>query len=149
MNNIAVMRNPDTLEWLGFAPVYDTGNSMLFARAGHEITDLRTVRTHTFTDTETKNLKNIKNTDAIDLSALPEKEEIREIYKKDPRITGEKLDRILNAYGYKVKKVRQMQKQNRLYPARETAERTRPGKNAGNAMKQIRQDAADAEKQLN
>lgn len=30
MNNIAVLRNPDTLELLGFAPIYDSGNSMFY-----------------------------------------------------------------------------------------------------------------------
>ena len=30
MNNIAIMRNPDTLEILGFAPIYDSGNSMFY-----------------------------------------------------------------------------------------------------------------------
>lgn len=30
MNNISVMRNPDTLEILGFAPIYDSGNSMFY-----------------------------------------------------------------------------------------------------------------------
>lgn len=30
MNNISVIRNPDTLEVLGFAPIYDSGNSMYY-----------------------------------------------------------------------------------------------------------------------
>lgn len=30
MNNIAIMRNPDSLEILGMAPIYDSGNSMFY-----------------------------------------------------------------------------------------------------------------------
>ena len=30
MNNIAIVRNPDTLEVLGFAPIFDSGNSMFY-----------------------------------------------------------------------------------------------------------------------
>lgn len=30
MNNISVVRNPDTLEILGMAPIYDSGNSMFY-----------------------------------------------------------------------------------------------------------------------
>lgn len=29
MNNIAIVRNPDTLEVYGFAPIFDSGNSIL------------------------------------------------------------------------------------------------------------------------
>ncbi len=30
MNNISIVRNPDTLEILGFTPIYDSGNSMFY-----------------------------------------------------------------------------------------------------------------------
>ena len=30
MNNVAILRNPDTLKFIGIAPIYDTGNSMFF-----------------------------------------------------------------------------------------------------------------------
>lgn len=41
MNNIAIMRNPDTLEILGFAPIFDSGNSMFY---NYPMSSLRTLK---------------------------------------------------------------------------------------------------------
>ena len=70
MNNIAIMRNPDTLELLGFAPIYDSGNSM-FYNVPYEKLDsvkLDEIKTHSFVEKECKLLSYVKNRNAVDLN---------------------------------------------------------------------------------
>ncbi|MCR5776733.1 MAG: hypothetical protein K6G84_04840 [Lachnospiraceae bacterium] len=70
MNNIAIMRNPDTLELLGFAPIYDSGNSM-FYNVPYEKLDsvkLDDIKTHSFVERECKLLSYVKNRNAVDLN---------------------------------------------------------------------------------
>lgn len=69
MNNIAILRNPDTLKFIGIAPIYDTGNSMFFRST---IVDLRHVNPYkieitSFAKYETKMLRLVKNRNALDL----------------------------------------------------------------------------------
>ena len=70
MNNVAVLRNPDTLKFLGLAPIYDTGNSMFFRTS---TPDLRFINPYkievtSFVKTEVKMLKLVKNRMALDLN---------------------------------------------------------------------------------
>ena len=70
MNNIAVMRDPDTLELLGFAPIYDSGNSMFYNVPYQELQTLRldTIRTHSFVEKEQRLLQYVQNRDLVDLN---------------------------------------------------------------------------------
>ena len=47
MNNIAVMRDPDTLELRGFAPIFDSGNSMFYNTPYEELSNIRLDNIHT------------------------------------------------------------------------------------------------------
>ncbi len=71
MNNISLLRNPDTLEFIGFAPIYDSGNSMFFRES---LGDLRkpmgTIKTHSFVEKEKDLLKYVSNRNAIDLNKI-------------------------------------------------------------------------------
>ena len=50
MNNIAVMRDPDSLNILGFAPIFDSGNSMFYNVPYKELKNVRLneIKTHSF-----------------------------------------------------------------------------------------------------
>jgi hypothetical protein len=69
MNNIAVMRNPDTLEILGFAPVYDSGNSMFYNIPYEQLAQVRLgdIRTHSFLEKECRLLQYVHDRSLIDL----------------------------------------------------------------------------------
>lgn len=68
MNNIAVMRNPDTLELLGFAPIFDSGNSMFYNVPYNELSVYRLsgIKTHSFVEKEVKLLKYVKDRSLVD-----------------------------------------------------------------------------------
>lgn len=69
MNNIAVMRDPDTLEILGFAPIYDSGNSMFYNVPHEELSriTLNEIKTHSFIAREIRLLRYVQNRGAVEL----------------------------------------------------------------------------------
>lgn len=54
MNNIAVMRNPDTLALMGFAPIFDSGNSMFYNVPYEKLSKIKLdeIKTHSFIEKE-------------------------------------------------------------------------------------------------
>lgn len=69
MNNIAVMRNPDTLQILGFAPIYDSGNSMFYNIPYEQLAKVRIdeIKTHSFVEKESKLLQYVQNRSLVDV----------------------------------------------------------------------------------
>lgn len=69
MNNIAIMRNPDTLELLGFAPIYDSGNSMFYNISYENLSKikLREIKTHSFVEKECKLLQYVRDRSIVDI----------------------------------------------------------------------------------
>lgn len=82
MNNIAIMRNPDTLEILGFAPIYDSGNSMFYNIPYEQLFQVRVndIKTHSFIERETKLLQYVRNRSLVDIDKA---EMDFSIYEKD------------------------------------------------------------------
>lgn len=69
MNNISIVRNPDTLEILGFAPIYDSGNSMFYNIPYEQMGRIHVdeIITHSFIKKEINLLSYVKNRSAIRL----------------------------------------------------------------------------------
>ncbi|MDO4478171.1 MAG: hypothetical protein Q4B73_03910 [Lachnospiraceae bacterium] len=69
MNNIAVLRNPDTLELLGFAPIFDSGNSMFYNVPYENLSRVhfRDIRTHAFLEKECRLLQYVKDRSLVNL----------------------------------------------------------------------------------
>lgn len=82
MNNISVIRNPDTLEILGMAPIYDSGNSMFYNIPFEQLgrIHLDEIETHSFIKREVKLLSYVKDRNMVDIDMA---EMDFEIYKKD------------------------------------------------------------------
>ena len=68
MNNIAVVRNPDTLQILGFAPIYDSGNSMFYDIPYEALSRMRIddIKTHSFVEKESRLLQYVQNRSLVD-----------------------------------------------------------------------------------
>ena len=69
MNNIAVVRNPDTLQILGFAPIYDSGNSMFYDIPYEALSRMRIddIKTHSFVEKESRLLQYVQNRSLVDI----------------------------------------------------------------------------------
>ena len=70
MNNIAILRNPDTLKLIGFAPIYDSGNSMFYDIPYERLQTIKLndIITHSFFEKEQRLLNLVKNRNAVDLN---------------------------------------------------------------------------------
>lgn len=83
MNNISLLRNPDTLELIGFAPIYDSGNSMFYSTPTNQLNMIKLgqSKVHSFiTSQEWNLLKYVKDRNVIDLTKINVD---FSIYKKD------------------------------------------------------------------
>ena len=69
MNNIAIMRNPNTLEILGFAPIFDSGNSMFYNVPYENLSKIKfdEIKTHSFIERECKLLQYVRNRSLVDV----------------------------------------------------------------------------------
>ena len=69
MNNIAVMRDPDTLRLLGFAPIYDSGNSMFYNTPYEKLSYIKLdeIRTHSFVERENRLLQYVRDRLLVDI----------------------------------------------------------------------------------
>ncbi len=69
MNNIAVMRDPDSLKLIGFAPIFDSGNSMFYNSSMDQLsrTRISDIKTHSFVAREVRLLQYVNDRTMIDL----------------------------------------------------------------------------------
>ena len=93
MNNISIMRNPDTLEILGFAPIYDSGNSMFYNIPYEQLDSIRinNIKTHSFIEKEVKLLSYVQDRNLIDIDKAVIDFDIYEMDLVERRIRTPKL----------------------------------------------------------
>lgn len=118
MNNIAIMRNPDTLELLGFAPIYDSGNSMFYNIPYEKLAHVRfeDIKTHSFVEREAKLLQYVQDRSLVDA----DKAEMEfTIYEKDVVERHIRIPRLRNLYERKLENLRAFKKGKDLWKKRE------------------------------
>lgn len=118
MNNIAIMRNPDTLEILGFAPIYDSGNSMFYNIPYEKLSHVKIddIKTHSFVEREAKLLQYVRNRSLVDV----EKAEMDfEIYEKDVVERHIRIPGLKNLYERKRSNLKAFQKGKDIWKKRE------------------------------
>lgn len=96
MNNISVMRNPDTLEILGFTPIYDSGNSMFYNVPYEELSAVRIneIKTHSFITKENKLLQYVKDRTCVDINKVDMDFSLYEMDIKERHIRIPKLQEL-------------------------------------------------------
>lgn len=109
MNNISVVRNPDTLEILGFAPIYDSGNSMFYNIPYTELehVKLSSIKTHSFIAKESKLLSYVQDRQVVDLDKA---DMSFDIYEKDFFERQIRIPRLKKLYEQKLMKLEAFQK---------------------------------------
>ena len=70
LNNFGLLRNPETLEWLGMAPIFDSGSSLGYGKTAPRIGVERDVVCKPFKKHHAEQLKLVPSFDWIDLDAL-------------------------------------------------------------------------------
>ncbi|MFC5702809.1 HipA domain-containing protein [Cohnella faecalis] len=69
-NNFGVIRNAETLEWLGAAPIYDSGSSLWFSKPSSLISASSKLTCKPFKNDHMEQIKLVTSFDWLDLSAL-------------------------------------------------------------------------------
>ena len=101
--NTAVLRDADSLAFIGPAPIYDSGKSMFsdMSVPGNE-TDMLSIQTESFMSTELQLLSLVRDRSLVDVSKLPEASFIRDLYLMDENMDEHRIDEIIR--GYEMKK---------------------------------------------
>ena len=117
MNNIAIVRNPDTLQVLGFAPIYDSGNSMFYNIPYEKLSQVRLddIRTHSFIEKEIKLLQYVRNRSLVDIDKA---EMDFSIYEKDVLERHIRIPKLKELYERKLEKLRAFQKEKDIWKNR-------------------------------
>lgn len=81
LNNFGLLRNPDTLEWLGPTPIYDSGSSLGYDKVAAQIRSGRNITCKPFKRSHQDQLKLVTSFDWLDLSKLQGIDrDIREVF---------------------------------------------------------------------
>lgn len=82
LNNFGLLRNPDTLEWLGPAPIYDSGSSLGYDKVTAQIRSGRNITCKPFKRSHQDQLRLVTSFDWLDLSKLQGIDrDIREVFE--------------------------------------------------------------------
>ena len=80
-NNFGLLRNPDTLEWLGPAPIYDSGSCLGYDKLTAQIRSGRNITCKPFKRTHQDQLRLVTSFAWLDLSKLGGiEQDIREVF---------------------------------------------------------------------
>lgn len=103
LNNFGILRNAQTLKWVGYAPIFDSGNS-LFYRSSYIPVDrgLLNLDITSFVSKEVKLLKYVRNRGLVDIRKLPSDEVLYSLLCNDSYIDDSTKERIVRSYMRKV-----------------------------------------------
>lgn len=83
-NNFGVIRNAETLEWIGMAPIYDSGSSLGYDKLPGQMRSDKDVGCKPFKNHHIEQLRLVQSFDWLDLAKLDDIEDvIREILSQD------------------------------------------------------------------
>lgn len=85
--NFGVLRDSRTLEYIGMAPIFDTGNSMFWKEPGlPKRSDLLNIPVNSFRKREADLLRCVRNPSLVETERFPETKEIKGLLEKDPHV---------------------------------------------------------------
>lgn len=107
LNNIAVLRDTNSLRFKCMAPVFDSGKSMYVGKDIRKIDDsfIDRMNANGFAKNEQKLLKLVGNGRSIDIDSLPSRQTLSDIYHKDTKISDERINFMTEIYSQKVQRL--------------------------------------------
>lgn len=113
--NFGILRDTDTLKFVGMAPIFDSGNSMFWnyrrIPRGEELLD---ISVNSFKTKETQLLSYVRNARLIDGDRLPSDEEIRGLLALD-KACESRTEEILQGYRGKMGLLERMQRGEKIW----------------------------------
>ncbi|MCL2280050.1 MAG: excisionase [Oscillospiraceae bacterium] len=107
-NNFGVIRNANTLEWIGAAPIFDSGTSVWYNKFTHMISHMAKHPSKPFRSKHSEQIKLVKSFKWLDIEALSGiDEEFREIISGSIFIDEARCDRLCIGIRNRVKQLEQ------------------------------------------
>ncbi|GHV40865.1 hypothetical protein FACS1894187_22160 [Synergistales bacterium] len=98
LSNFGAVRNADTLEWLGIAPIYDNGTSMWHNALSIPVGKINIVESEPFCHSHAEQIKLASSLDFVNFEKLSDIEYVvDEIYKQSPSIDSNRRKRLCRA----------------------------------------------------
>lgn len=110
-NNFGFMRDPDTLEWQGSAPLFDSGSSLGYNKFTNNITPSFDIECKPFKKSHDDQLMLVKNWEQFDFSRLDGfDKEMKEIFGSSRGLVDEeRTNRIVYSFESRVEKIKTVQ----------------------------------------
>lgn len=90
LNNFGLIRNAETLKWIGVAPVFDSGSSLGYDKLAPQIISKRKITCKPFKNSHEEQIKLVSSFDWIDFDALKDVDEIVKEVFSDAGIYNDK-----------------------------------------------------------
>lgn len=114
LNNFGLLRNVETLEWIGIAPIYDSGSSLGFDKLPIQMKSEKDIECKPFKNDFLEQLQLVQSFDWLDLSKLDNVENIiRNIFAKDINktyIDDNRIEAIINSVKRRINNLEQIVK---------------------------------------
>ena len=112
LNNFGLLRNAETLEWLGFAPVFDSGSSLGYDKVAAQIRAERDVVCKPFKKHHTEQLRLVSSFDWIDFEKLTDVESMITVVLSDEKnnefIDKSRISAIASTTGKRIQMLREI-----------------------------------------
>lgn len=104
-NNFGLLRNAETLEWIGAAPIYDSGSSLGYDKVSKQILSGSSIECKPFKKSHAEQLKLVSSFDWVDFTALQNADEmIRNVFAEALQYSEAIDESRVNAIAASVKK---------------------------------------------
>jgi hypothetical protein len=104
LNNFGIIRRSDTLQWLGYAPIFDSGNSMFYDSDYVPVDKaLLKIKVSSFLSKEVDLLKYVHDRSLVNIESLPDDNYVYSLLSKDINTKDEITQRLMRAYNRKIK----------------------------------------------
>jgi hypothetical protein len=104
LNNFGAVRNAETLEWIGPAPIYDSGTSLWHDADADTIKNSRKIESKPFRKNHDDQIKLVRNFSWLDFNSLASiDEEFENILKHNAHIKKERRDALCGALKTRIK----------------------------------------------
>lgn len=113
LNNLGIIRDPDSLKVKGLAPLYDTGNSMGFGSVLDMGIFLRT-KTRGFNNSFRRSLSTVADKNLINADLLPSPDDVRKFYE-DSGMSEKNIMRLGTLFGNRAAILRGLQRGKSYY----------------------------------
>lgn len=104
LRNFGAVRNADTLEYMGMAPIFDSGTSMWYNKASNYIKPIKADESKPFKKNHSEQIKLVDDFSWIDFNSLKDiGDAANDIYSKSAHIDAKRRSQLCYAVEYRIK----------------------------------------------